>query len=405
MRGSRTAGGPSGAAALALGLAAALACSAPAGPRPPAPARAAAAPAPAASEQEQQEERLAAIQHAMNELDEGAQLCWASAAAVDGYQLAGEQAFDIDIGAAGATVTVARDNTRDARLLTCMRALLAGYGWAAPLRGQTIRLPFAFRAPSGQSVIDRRLVPSLGQGPAPQLRVAVLLDEQNTGNDAASMLEVELAAGASTQLRRATRAEAWALLTPALLTDGHGAPQRLEAGDMVLVPAGGVRGLTATTAPLRAVLVLTPGGEERIARQGTLPTPLLPAGAPAPTAAQRPIVVRTADATATSRGVTIYLDPPRTGHPELSASRLTLPAGAAVPSHQHERETELLYVLEGAGALTVGGVPVAVTPTSVLQLPASVPHAFTSTAPVRALQFYTPGGPEQRFKAPPRSPP
>jgi quercetin dioxygenase-like cupin family protein len=39
-----------------------------------------------------------------------------------------------------------------------------------------------------------------------------------------------------------------------------------------------------------------------------------------------------------------------------------------------------------------------VTPTSVIQIPPNTKHAFAATAAVRALQVYTPAGPEQRFK-------
>jgi hypothetical protein len=41
---------------------------------------------------------------------------------------------------------------------------------------------------------------------------------------------------------------------------------------------------------------------------------------------------------------------------------------------------------------------VAVTPTSVIQIPPNTKHAFAATAAVRAVQVYTPAGPEQRFK-------
>jgi len=35
----------------------------------------------------------------------------------------------------------------------------------------------------------------------------------------------------------------------------------------------------------------------------------------------------------------------------------------------------------------------------VIQIPAGVEHAFTANAATRALQLYTPPGPEQRFKS------
>ena len=54
-----------------------------------------------------------------------------------------------------------------------MTRVLDAYRWAPPLHGQTIRVPFKFRAPNGQNTIDRALVPWNGQG---KLSVAVLLD-------------------------------------------------------------------------------------------------------------------------------------------------------------------------------------------------------------------------------------
>ena len=45
---------------------------------------------------------------------------------------------------------------------------------------------------------------------------------------------------------------------------------------------------------------------------------------------------------------------------------------------------------------------VPVTATSVIQIPPSTKHAFVATAAVRAVQIYTPAGPEQRFKQKPK---
>ena len=82
----------------------------------------------------------------------------------------------------------------------------------------------------------------------------------------------------------------------------------------------------------------------------------------------------------------------------LAASILELPAGANVAEHVHGSETEILYVLEGSGTMTIAGQGVAVTEASVIQIPPNTKHAFTAAANVRALQLYTPAGPEQRFK-------
>jgi quercetin dioxygenase-like cupin family protein len=94
----------------------------------------------------------------------------------------------------------------------------------------------------------------------------------------------------------------------------------------------------------------------------------------------------------------MYLDPSETLDHTLSAEILQLPAGMKVPEHVHAKETELLYVLAGAGTMTVAGTDVPVTATSVIQIPPNTKHAFAATDSVKAFQVYTPAGPEQRFK-------
>jgi quercetin dioxygenase-like cupin family protein len=98
---------------------------------------------------------------------------------------------------------------------------------------------------------------------------------------------------------------------------------------------------------------------------------------------------------------TIFADAGTIHDKTLAASILALPAGATVAEHVHAGETELLYVLAGGGTMTVGGVALPVTATSVVQIPKHTRHAFTAASDLRAVQIYTPAGPEQRFKAHP----
>src|SRR5262249_57385218 len=112
-------------------------------------------------------------------------------------------------GAGQAKATLVRDTRRNAKLASCVVALLEHYPWAPPLHGQTIQLPFKFSAPAGQSVVDRRLVSFAGQS---KVSVGVLLDETNSGNPNASMFELALQAGGTTGLRTAPRAELWFFL-------------------------------------------------------------------------------------------------------------------------------------------------------------------------------------------------
>lgn len=363
---------------------------APASPVPPVPSGSAAVhAAPADAPPVSQEETLAAIQKAMNELDEAAQACWA-VAATERFDIEGTIELTIEIEATSAKATISSDTTRNGSLVACLQQLLGAYRWAPPLHGQTIRLPFAFRAPDGQSVIDRQHVTWRGQD---KVRVAVLLDENNTGNGAASMFEVAIAAGGSTGWRKAEKPELWYFLGPARVTSpppSKAAYRDVVAGDMMYVEAGEVRDVAAVT-DVHAVIVTAPGGREGSARAGALPTPSAPPG-------KKAVRILPASGAKSYGPATIYLEPPVVKGAPFSASVLTLPAGARVPEHVHAQETEMLYILEGSGTMTVAGQDVAVTPTSVIQIPPNTKHAFAATAAVRAVQVYTPAGPEQRFK-------
>jgi len=358
---------------------------------PPGSGSAVAHPAPADAPGVSEEEKLAAIQKAMNELDEGAQGCWA-AAATERFDIEGEIVMQVDISSTGAIAMAVRDTVKNARLSSCMTGMFGIYQWAPPLYGQTIQLPFAFRAPDGQNVIDRRLVERRGQG---KVSVGVLLDENNSGNDAAAMFELALQAGGTTGMRVAERPELWYFLGPATVNQ-----QAVGAGDMVFVPAQAAREVVAGGANVHAMIAVVPGGREGSARAGALPTRELSA---TDRLVAKPVVLRAAAAKVYPRPqgkVTIFAERATIKDPRLAASILELPASARVPEHVHATETELLYVLAGSGTMTVNGIPLAVTPTSVIQIPPNTKHAFTATADVRAVQLYTPAGPEQRFKAP-----
>lgn len=346
--------------------------------------------APADAPEASEDEKLAAIQKAMNELDEAAQQCWA-AVAVERFDIEGDITAQIDIEASSARATVVGDTARNPKLTACLVQLLGAYRWAPPLHGQSIQLPFRFRAPDGQNVIDRRLVPWNGQG---GISVAVLLDESNSGNDAGSILEVAIDAGKTTGPRQPDRTEVWYFLTPAKLGTSNKA---VAAGDMVVAPKGSVREIASTGQPVRAVVFLVPGGREGSARAGALP-------APNPTGSRGTAAVKhlPASAAKTHGPAQIFAEPATTSDKAFAASVLTLAAGSSVPEHVHANETELLYVLSGSGTMTIKGVEVAITPMSVVQVPPNTKHAFkAAAADVRSVQLYTPAGPEQRFKAAP----
>jgi putative monooxygenase len=227
----------------------------------------------------------------------------------------------------------------------------------------------------------------------------VLLDDANTGNPAASMFELRIARGATTGMRRANRVELWYFLDAGEVRGFGGKSQPVAAGDMVYVAAGGARELIAKDSELRAMLVVEPGAREGSARGGALPTREV---APGRGGTNIGPVVLSANAvnsyTRLGGRVTIIAEPATTGGKNLAGSLIELPAGARIPEHVHSKETELLYVLAGSGTMAVDGVVLPVTPTSVVQVPPGAKHGFVATTDIRAVQVYTPAGPEQRFK-------
>lgn|GEM_PF-1250891 len=389
-----------GAGALAIGLAAALAAC-----RDPAPA----APTSPTSdddgpiiedelglgrgsddpEEAPEEERIAAVEHAMNELAPVANQCWA-AAATDDYRLAGSVRALVTVGEGGARVEITEDTARDPVLRDCLVSVLEAYPWASPLRGQVIELPFGFRAPAMQNLIDRRLVAHHAQA---GLDVAVLIDQNNTGTTGVAILDVRAEPTRAIGPRVVDRTELWRFTSAASVTIGK-TTTPLAAGDLVLVPPGATLHVTAVDgAVIAATVALVPGGPMGVARAGALPVALPRAGAGKPALAT---VVQAAKAKRYPRagGATTLL----VEGGVVSVGLLELDAGAALPSHSRATETEAIYLLEGAGAMTIDGVAVAIDANTVVAIPPGVARSFTATTPIRALQFYTPAGPEQRWK-------
>lgn len=334
-----------------------------------------------------QEERLAAIQKAMNELDEAAQGCWAIAA-TERFDIEGDVEVMVDIAEGGAKTQVMRDTTRNGRLLACLSEVLQQYKWAPPLHGQAIQLPFKFKAPDGQNTIDRRLVTWNGQG---KVSVAVLIDFNNTARANASILEVALQTGGGTGMRIPERAELWYFLNPATV---NGKP--VAAGDMVYVPVDAARDVQANAGDVHAMLAFVPGGREGVARAGALPAQEVGDRK----LKKQPVILPAAKAK-TYGPATIFVEPATVKDAPFAASVISLPKGMTVPEHVHASEAELLYVLSGSGTMTIAGTKLPVTSTTVVQVPPNTKHAFTAAEDVRAVQIYTPAGPEQRFKARP----
>ncbi len=95
----------------------------------------------------------------------------------------------------------------------------------------------------------------------------------------------------------------------------------------------------------------------------------------------------------------LLLEPPTGSASYLG--RAVFQPGARSPVHQHPESEELVYVLSGSGTMTLGDATLAVEVGMALRIPAGAPHSFTvgCEEPMEIVQVYSPGGPEQRFRA------
>jgi mannose-6-phosphate isomerase-like protein (cupin superfamily) len=348
--------------------------------------------APLVAEQKTDDERateqLAAIQFAMGQLEQASRLCWAAAAAVDGFELAGQLKFQIDVATPPSAVAVIDDDTKNPRLRNCMLEVLRTYTYAPPLLGQSIQLPFLFRAPRRQNVIDRRMVPAISMRDMEQLpKIAVLSDERNTGNSAASMISFQLPARTATGLRAGSRSETWYFLSDATMVAGN-VTTALMAGDVVVVATDGARNIIAKEKDVHAIVMLTPGGVEGSARQGALPTPESARSKPlqvfrASTAKPETVPDTTSSQQrAEGNNASVVVD-----QTMVSVARWRLAANRAIPSHEHRNQSEFWYITAGRGEFTVDGATLTIDSNDIVQIPSGILHQLRVTEDFDAVRF------------------
>lgn len=344
--------------------------------------------------------RIAAIQKTINETAPARNMCWELGAA-DNFRLAGTVVLRLTFaeGQPAPQVALVSDDTRDKVLTDCLQAVYRAYHWPAVFEpGQQVELPFGFHHPDEQYTVhfDNVLVTR-----EDRYTSRVLLAEANTGNDGVLLQHVRIGGGRELELQ--VNDETTEILT---VLDGSGLVYgwngkkkgtKLSPGSVVYVKKGTAFGVVPDDAGLEMLTLNTPGRydgrvlteAERKKKPRRPPSPMAStiSGAPA------------FEIAGGAASVSIVFDAKSAGDGAAYMGALTGNAGLAVPTHTHPGETEILYILEGGGTMMVAGSEYTVGPGHAIQIPPATEHSFTAGDDgVKAVQYYTPSGPEQRFK-------
>lgn len=354
-------------------------------------------------------EQVAAIAAALNHYGPAVHTCWSRAAA-DDLRVEGAVTLRVVLGDGGkaAAVEVDGDEVGDEVLRKCLVELWTDVRWPELFAtGDEIRLPpLSFVAPRSQYVVAAAHAVSYPLGKDGTSHATVLLDYKNSANSAVALTALSAAQGLVVPMHVHSSAEILYLLKgEGVLTDAGGVRRAVTvgAGTGIYIPAGAPHGFEATAAEPTVLLQLyaPPGPEQRfkgVDIGGTTlvertrrsdPRPLVRAHSQAPS-----YVI------AGGKGkVSMLFDLENAPGGGSSLAGITFAAGTAVPTHIHESSTEVIFIIEGGGTMTVDGVAREVARWDAIQVPPGVEHSFVAGAEtVKAIQLYTPAGPEQRFK-------
>lgn len=327
--------------------------------------------------------QAAAVEKALIAAEPKLHRCWEVAAASD-YKVEGQIDLIVTIGPHGtaAKVVVKADGVGQKPLADCVVKAFADVPFGdAFATGDAVEVPVTFKAESNVTVraADVRAVALAGQAGV----VKVLVDARSTGADKAALAWIDLSSGG--RLVRPLVGAAYIYVRKGRAKFGN---QTAATDDVVVLADGTAPAITAHSRTELVALFVPPGAEKDLRAGSPMPKPT----------PGEPRVIHEADAskfeTLAGKGVArIYVE-----KEAASVDRMRFEAGAAIPEHSHAGTAEILYVVEGKGELTVDGDKYPVEPATAIYIPPGAKHAFVAQQAVDAIQFYTPSGPEQRFK-------
>jgi quercetin dioxygenase-like cupin family protein len=347
-------------------------------------------------------------------------------ALADTLDVAGKIELAVDVGAGGRVTKAvpAVDEVRSAVLVSCLEESAATWTFVGIDPGSTVIVPLSFEGQAAQFSIKVKDAPEHGP-PAPGRRgagappptapfsVKLLVDEATMRAQKAALLELTVAPANRIALHRHPGAEVLYLLRghARVLGPAGVAPQKLDPGMAIFIPASMPHAIEnmGRHSPATLLDLFVPPGPERIYRD-----PWDPIGRAAFEVLRNAKVARPADARfvvaspAQAESLPVFagkgkvhplLDVAHTGSRGFYLGTLEAAPGAVVPRSTHPGAEEILFVVAGAGELTVGSEKLPFEADEALYIPESQPHAARFSGPDRAflVQIFAPSGPEDRF--------
>jgi len=253
--------------------------------------------------------------------------------------------------------------------------------------------------------------------PVPPFSVKLLVDEATMHAQKASLAQLTIGPANRIAMHKHPGAEVLYVLqghARILGPTGMG-PEKLDEGMAIMIPAGMPHAIENMGRTSSAVLldIFAPMGPERVYRDpkdvsGRANFEVIRGAAPPAPAGAKFTVASVADADtlpvfAGKGNVKIkpLLEPSKTGTKDLYVGILEADPGAEVPRNTHAGSAEILFVVSGAGDLTVGSEKIPFGAEEALHIPDGQPHAARFTGPDKAfmVQVFAPAGPEERYRA------
>jgi len=348
-------------------------------------------------------------------------------ALADTLDVSGKIELAVDVGEGGRVTKAApaSDGVKSPVLLACLTESAATWTLAGIDPGSTVIVPLAFEGQAAQFSVKVKDAPDHGPpappskkagspAPVPPFSVKLLVDEATMRAQKAALTQLTIGPANRIAMHKHPGNEVLYVLkghARVLGPTGHG-PEKLDEGMAILIPAGMPHAIENMGRTSSAVLldVFAPMGPERVYRD-----PKDPAGraafevirgvAVAP-AGTKFTVGSAADADKLSvfagKGkIKPLLEPAKTGNSAVYVGILEAEPGAEVPRNSHPGSAEILYVVSGAGNVTIGSEKLTFSAEEALHIPDGQPHAAKFTGPEKTVmvQVFAPAGPEERYRA------